>query len=215
MWKLGMKIATLSFNATAGYIAHMRSNYNQLTHLRKATYEYTITLIKRKKLGWSSFWELSDPLFIRNWVSFSQAGWSSLLSMYFSLLCYYLPLEKGVDLLLNKLESLVTQGIFCAKFGWNWSSGSGEEVVFFYNFINVFSLFSCHFPFKEEAVLLLKKLEFPLPRILCAKFDWEWLCGSGEEVENGNSFQTTNRQTDGRTHRPSEKAHLIFQLRWA
>ena len=34
---------------------------------------------------------------------------------------YYLPMEKGQALHLNKLEST------SPKFGWNWLSGSGEE----------------------------------------------------------------------------------------
>ena len=41
------------------------------------------------------------------------------------LLCYYLPLEKGVALHLNELESLYP--LLWAKFGWNWPQGSGEE----------------------------------------------------------------------------------------
>ena len=38
----------------------------------------------------------------------------------------YLPLERGVALHLNKLESL-HPGMLCAKFCWNWPFGSGEE----------------------------------------------------------------------------------------
>ena len=44
----------------------------------------------------------------------------------FSQFCNNLPLEKGGALILNKLESLSPKG-FCAKFGWNWLSGSGEK----------------------------------------------------------------------------------------
>ena len=39
---------------------------------------------------------------------------------------YYLPLEKGVALHLNKFESQPPKNN-CAKFGRNWPSGSGEE----------------------------------------------------------------------------------------
>ena len=44
----------------------------------------------------------------------------------FSLFHKYLPLEKGRALHLNKLESPSLR-VTCAKFGWNWTSGSGEE----------------------------------------------------------------------------------------
>ena len=54
------------------------------------------------------------------------------------------------------------------------------------------------------------------PRILCAKFGWNWPCGSGEEDENVKSLQT-DRQMDGQTddgRQVIRKAHLSFQLRW-
>ena len=38
---------------------------------------------------------------------------------------YYLPLKKAVALHLNKLESPLPKDV-CAKFGWNWPSGSRE-----------------------------------------------------------------------------------------
>jgi hypothetical protein len=45
----------------------------------------------------------------------------------FLLFRYHLPLEKGYPLLMNKLNPIPLRMI-CAKSGWNWSSGSGEEV---------------------------------------------------------------------------------------
>ena len=59
------------------------------------------------------------------------------------------------------------------------------------------------------------------PRILCAKFGWNWPNGFGEEDENVKNLQTdgqTDRQTDGQTddgRQVIRKAHLSFQLRWA
>ena len=55
------------------------------------------------------------------------------------------------------------------------------------------------------------------PRMLCAKFGWNWPSGSGEEDENVKSLQTdgrTDRQTDA-GRQVIRKAHLSFQLRWA
>ena len=69
--------------------------------------------------------------------------------------------------------------ILCAKFGWNCRTGSGEDD--FSNLSNVFSLFRNYLPFKEDRALHLNK-HFPLhPRMLCAKFGWNWSNGSGEK----------------------------------
>ena len=59
------------------------------------------------------------------------------------------------------------------------------------------------------------------PRMLCAKFGWNWPCCSWEEDENVKSLQTdgqTDRQTDRRTddgQQAIRKSQLSFQLRWA
>ena len=59
------------------------------------------------------------------------------------------------------------------------------------------------------------------PRMLCAKFGWNWPSGSGKEDENVKSLQTdgqTDQQTEGPTDNGRQvirKAHLSFQLRWA
>ena len=48
--------------------------------------------------------------------------------MYFHYFDNYLPLEKGGALHFNKFESFSPKDMmFCAKFGWNWSSGCREE----------------------------------------------------------------------------------------
>ena len=41
------------------------------------------------------------------------------------------PLEKGVVLHLNKIESTLPR-MLCAKLGWNWLRSSGEEVFSMY-----------------------------------------------------------------------------------
>ena len=107
--------------------------------------------------------------------------------------------------------------MLCAKFGWKWLSGSGEEdfwilSMYFHNFVIIF-------PWKRAGPFIWIN---PLhPRILCAKFGWNWPSGSGEEDENVKRLQT-DRQTDGRTDEQTDdgrqvirKAHLSFQLRWA
>ena len=55
--------------------------------------------------------------------------------------------------------------MLCAKFGWNWLSGSGED---FLNFVNVFSLFRNNLPLRKGGALHLNNLESPLPKDLVA-----------------------------------------------
>ena len=50
----------------------------------------------------------------------------------------------------------------CAKFGWNWPSGSGEED--FFNFVNEFSLFRDYLPLEKDGALHLNKLDYPSPK---------------------------------------------------
>ena len=53
----------------------------------------------------------------------------------------------------------VNDSLHCAKFGYNWPSGSGEE-FFFYNFVNVFLLFRNYLPLGP---FHLNKVESPSP----------------------------------------------------
>ena len=46
--------------------------------------------------------------------------------------------------------------ILCAKFGWDWLSGSREED--FLNFVNVFSLFRNYLPLEKDGALHLNEL---------------------------------------------------------
>ena len=62
----------------------------------------------------------------------------------------------------------------------------------------------------------LKNLHLLYPRMLCAKFGWNWPSGSGEGDENVKSWQTdrwTDEQTDGWTddgQQVIKKPHFSF-----
>ena len=129
------------------------------------------------------------------WLKLAQWFWRRRfynLVNVFSLFRNYLPLELGGALHLNKLESPSPIRMLCAKFGWNWPSGSGEE-----DFL-ISSMYLRYF-------------------IIISP----WPSGSGEEDENVKSLQTdeqTDRQADGQTDdgwQVIRKAHLSFQFRWA
>ena len=89
-----------------------------------------------------------------------------------------------------------------AKIGWNWLSGSWEEefLISSMYFRYVLIIYS----WKQAGPFIWTNLNPLHPRILCAKFGWNWPSGSGEEDENVKSFQT-DRQTDGRTDRRTDR----------
>ena len=64
----------------------------------------------------------------------------------------------------------------------------------FLNFVNVFSLFSNNLPWKREGPLIWTNLNPLYPRMLCAKFGWNWPSGSGGEDENVKSLQQRRQQ---------------------
>ena len=64
-------------------------------------------------------------------------------------------------------------------------------------------------------ILHLNKLKFPpYPRMLCAKFDWNWPSGFGKENKNVKSLQWQQQQTTVRTNF-DQKSSPEFPLRWA
>ena len=102
--------------------------------------------------------------------------------------------------------------MLCAKFGWNWPSGFWRRGLFF-NSVNVFSLFRNYLPLGKDKALHFNKPESnPLhPRMLFAKFGWNWTSGSGEEDENGESLRHWQRQ---RRRRSTDK-FWSEKLTWA
>ena len=142
--------------------------------------------------------------------------------MYFHDFFIFIPCKRAGPFIWTNLNPLHPR-MLCAKFGWNWLSGSGEEdfkisSMYFYYFVIVS-------PGKRAGTFNWSKLNPLHSRMLCAKFGWNWPNESGEEDENVRSLQTdgrTDRRTDGRTDRQADdgrqvirKAHLSFQLRWA
>ena len=77
---------------------------------------------------------------------------------------------------------------------------------------NVFWLFRNYFTLEKGMALFWKNLNTLHQKMFCAKFGWNWPCGSWAEDENGKSLQTDGR-TDGR--QLIKKSTLSIQLCWA
>ena len=114
------------------HMAHLRKQFKSIN-----TYNYIKTLIRKRK----TYRLLFENLMVPNLnklespsskvslcqVSLKLAKWfSNFINHVFLLFRNYLPLEKGMVLHLNNLNSLYPK-MLCAKFGWNWSSGFGKK----------------------------------------------------------------------------------------
>ena len=89
----------------------------------------------------------------------------------FTLFHYYLALEKGMALHLNKIEFPSHKNTLCQV--WQklvQSSGSGEED--FLKFVNVFQLFCYYLPLEKDVTLYLNKLEFFLQQRQSTRDCW-------------------------------------------
>ena len=150
-------------------------------------YFHYFVIISPWKRAESIIWTNLNPLHPRmlcakfgwNWLSGSGEEDFLISSMYFWLFRNYLPLEKGGALHLNKLESTLSKDASCQIWlklaQWFWRR--------YLNFGNTYSLFRNYLPFEKGRFLRLNTLESLHPSMHCAKFCWNWLVGSGEDVE--------------------------------
>ena len=159
-------------------------------------------IISPWKRVWALFWTNMNPLHPRtlcakfgwNWPTGSgESGEVEFLnlSMYFRKFVIIPPWKRAGLFNWTNLNSLHTNMI-CAKFGWNWPTGSGEE-----DFLNVsmyFRNFVIISPRKKAGSFIWTNLNPLHPRKLCAKFVWNWPIGSGEEDENVKSLRRRQRQ---------------------
>ena len=80
--------------------------------------------------------------------------------------------------------------MICAKFGWNWPKGSGEEGCFS---ILQFLQFRNYLPLEKGGPFIWTNLNPLYSRMLCAKFGLNCPSGSGEEDENVKSLRKQRR----------------------
>ena len=81
------------------------------------------------------------------------------------------------------------------KFGSNWA-----KLFWRRRYLNIFNIilhFLYYLPLEKGGPFIWTNLNPLHPRMLCAKFGWNWPSGSGEKVENWRSLQT-DRRTDRR-----------------
>ena len=98
--------------------------------------------------------------------------------MYFRCSLIISPWKRVEPFIWTNLNPLHPR-MLCAKFGWNWLSGSREEDFQISSmYFNYFVIIS---PCKRAVPFIWTNLNPLHPRMLCAKFGWNWPSGSGEE----------------------------------
>ena len=125
---------------------------DHIAHLRKHKVDWKENkpIIYCMRIKWFSNWTNLISLHPRMllcqiWLKSAQRFWRRSLLYFvniFLLLNNYPPWKKGGALLLNKLDSHHPR-MLCAKFGWNWRNGLGEEdfwflFMYFCDFVIIF-----------------------------------------------------------------------------
>jgi hypothetical protein len=127
-------------------------------------YFYIFVIISPLKRTWPFIWtNLNSPypriICIKNdWIRPAGSGEEFFFNLLFR---YYLPLEKGYSLGLNKLESPSPKDDLCQIWlklaQWFWRGRFLNDPILFLHFCD-------YLPFEEDLALYLNKLEFPLPK---------------------------------------------------
>ena len=194
-----------------GHIAHLRNQFKSINTLHQ-TNGYIITLIRSGKKNVISFLRIECSIFVNPWVPFThflpslvEIGLVVLKKKtlnfisVFSLFLYDLPLGKGSAPSFEQfwIPFTLYPGMLCAKFGWNWPSGSGgQDFKILSMYFRSFVIIS---PWKRARPFIW----IAITQKCCAKFGWNWPCGSGGEDENVkvynndddvNTMMTNNRQ---------------------
>ena len=132
------------------------------------------------------------PLSKNTWSCLDEIG-LLVLEKIFKRWCQYIfnmlllsSLNKGKVLYLKKNLNPLNPKMFCAKFGWNWPSGSGEEVV------NVFSQCIYYLSLTKGMALHLNKLESS--SMLYVRYGGTWLISVKIWMDTWTDGQT-DRQT--------------------
>ena len=152
-------------------------------------------LIKRIKNSLFTLWELNGSSFKQTWIPFIQGctvpslveTGSVVLEKkiffnfvnVFALFRNYLPLVKGWALHLNNFESPSPKNELCKV--WLKFVQWFLRKRFFFNFVDVFTLFRNYFPLERAGPFIWTILNPLHQRMNCAKFGWNSSSDSWEE----------------------------------
>ena len=144
--------------------------------------------------------------FAWNWPSGSGEEDFFNLPMYFHNFWIISPWKRAGPIIWTNLNPLHLR-MLCAKFGWNWPSGSGED----FKICQWISQFRNYLPLEKGGAHHLNKFEFSSPKdALCQVWlklgQWFWR----RRWKCEKFTMTTTMMTD-----LIRKAHLSSRFRWA
>ena len=146
--------------------------------------------------------------FCLNWPSGSGEEDFSFSTIFFRYIVIISTWENARPFIWTNLNPLQFR-MHCAKFGWNWPSGSGKEYFF-----KISSMYFRYFviisPWEYAGPFIWTNLNALHLRMLCAKLDWNWPSGSGEGDENVKSLRKSQRR-----QRQTTDKFLSEKLTWA
>ena len=126
------------------------------------------------------------------WPCGSAEDFWKMLSMYFRYFFIISPLKRAWPFIWTNVNPLYPS-MLCAKFGWNWPYGSREDLFKYCECIFSISLLSPHGKRRDPSFEQINPL---YPRMLCAKFGWNWLCDSENRGKWKYDKITTTTTTD-------------------
>ena len=146
-----------------GSVVLEKRNFKKLSSMY---FRYFVIISPWKRAG-PFIWTTLNPLHPRmlcakfgwNWPSGSREEDFLISSMYFRYFEIISSWKTAGSFIWTNLIPLHPR-MHCAKFGWNWTSGSGED---FFNFVNVISRFCNYLPFEKGGALHLNTFQFPSP----------------------------------------------------
>ena len=137
------------------------------------------------------------------WSSGSGEEDFKILSMYF---CYFViisPWKRTGPFIWTNLGPLYPR-MLCDKFA--WIGPVVLEKIFFEIRQCIFAISVVISPWKKAGPFIWTNLNPLHPRMLCAKFGWNWLSGSREEDKNVKSlWQHQQRRQQRRQRRTTDK----------
>jgi hypothetical protein len=146
-------------------------------------YFYIFVIISPLKRTWPFIWTNLNSLYPRiiciknDWIRPAGSGEEFFLNLLFR---YYLPLEIGYSLGLNKLESPSPKDDLCQVWLYKIGPVVLERKIFKWPH-PIFTFLWLSPPLKRIWPFIWTNLNSLYPRKICTKFDWIWPAGSGEE----------------------------------
>ena len=122
------------------------------------------------------------------------------------------PWKRAGSFICTNLNHLHPR-MLCDMVDWNWLSGSGKEdflipSMYFHYYVIIST-------WKKARPFIWRTLNSLHPRMLCAKFDWNWPSASGEEDENVKSLRQRQQQRQQKQQLLTMDKFWSEKLTWA